>query len=216
VAARRDIDAWIADLMTWLVSPSIIPWLGAVAAIIAALTVETKSWLKSPLRLIGRALRVAVVFLIVAWLLSSVASHFFGRGGAGDGSGTKNMTGEKFAPPPVTFVPGQLPSGTPDDVDLVICFVPSAGDQSVAQNFSCDLFHKGADNAVRKIEIRGRDMDEFVKLLVQQFRAVKEPEAPKRLTILIKRVPYPGGNVMRRVSDKAQTVLPNTTVMFDE
>lgn len=210
---------WIGELLTWLTSPSIVPWAGAVAAIIAALTVEPKTWLKSPWKSVGRAMRVAVVFLIVAWVLSSVARLGSGRGsdeGDGNDSGTGKTNGNTSVTPPVTVVPGQFPSGTPEHVDLVVSFVPSAANQSVAQDFSCDLLHKGPEKKATKIEIRGRDMQEFDKLLVQQLRDVSLPKAPKRLTVLIKRSPFPGENVVRRVGDKVRTVLSNATVVFDE
>lgn len=213
------ILTWIRDLLTWLTSPSIVPWVGVVAAIIAALTVEPKTWLKPPLKSGGRALRVAVVFLIFAWMLSSSARPGSGRGsGEGDGndSGTGKTNGNTPVTPPITVVPGQFPSSTPEHIDLVISFVPSAANQSVAQEFACDLLHKGTEKKVTKIKIRGRDMHEFDKLLVEQLRNLNLPKAPKRLTVLIKRSPFPGENVVRRVGDKVRTVLSNATLVFDE
>lgn len=213
------ILTWIGDLLTWLTSPSIVPWAGVVAAIIAALTVEPKTWLKPPLKSVKRALIVAVVFLIVAWMLSSSARPGSGRGsGEGDGndSGTGKTNGNTPVTPPITVVPGQFPSSTPEHIDLVISFVPSAANQSVAQEFACDLLHKGTEKKVTKIKIRGRDMHEFDKLLVEQLRNLNLPKAPKRLTVLIKRSPFPGENVVRRVGDKVRTVLSNATLVFDE
>jgi len=186
-----------------------------VAAIIAALTVEPKTWLKSPWKSVGRAMRIAVVFLIVAWMLSSVAQLGSGRG-SGKGGGSDSKTGKTNGNKSVTVVPGQFPSGTPEHVDLVVSFVPSAANQSVAQDFSCDLLHKGPEKKVTKIEIRGKDMQEFDKLLVQQLRDVSSTKAPERLTVHIKRSPFPGESVVRRVGDKLRTVLSNPTVVFDE
>lgn len=210
---------WIGELLTWLTSPSIVPWAGVLAAVIAALTVETRTWLKSPLRSVGRGLRVAVVFLIVAWMLSSFGRFGFGRGsGAGDGNdtGTGKRNGKKSVPPPVTVVPGPFPSGTPENVDLVINFVSSPANKSVAQDFSCDLLYKGMEKKTAKIEIRARDMHDFDKLLVQQLRDVILPHAPKGLNVQISRSPFPGENVVRRVTDKVRTVLPNASVSFNE
>jgi hypothetical protein len=210
---------WIGELLGWLISPSMLPCAGAVAAVIAALTVEPKTWLKSPLKSVGRALRVAAIWLVIAWMLSSAARLGSGRGGGEgeeDGSETGKTNGNTLAVPPINVVPGQFPSGTPEHVDLVVSFVPSPGNGLVAQDFSCDLLHKGMDKKATKTEIRARDMQEFDKLLVQQFRDLKGPEAPKPLTVLIKRMPFPGENVMRRVADKARAVLPNATVLFDE
>lgn len=211
--------SWIGQVLAWLTSPSVIPWAGVVAAVIAALTVETRTWLKSLLKSIRRALQIAAVWLIVAWLLTSAARFGSGRGsgeGNGDGSGTGKANGTTPVTPPVAVVPGQFPSGTPESVDLVVGFVPSAANQSVAQDFSCDLLQKGTEKKAMKIEIRARDMHEFDKLLVQQLRDVTLPQASKRPTVLIRRSPFPGENVVRRVGDKVRAVVPNVTVVFDE
>jgi hypothetical protein len=209
----------IGEVLTWLSSPTVIPWAGAVAAIVAALTIEPKTWFKSTLKSVGRALRVAVVWLAIAWMLNSAARLGSGRGsseGQGDGSGTGKANGTALTTPPVAVLPSQFPSGTPEHVDLVVSFVPSPGNQSIAQDFSCDLLHKGVEKRATKIQIRARDMHEFDKLLVQHLRGVSLPHATKRPTVLIKRSPFPGENVVRRVGDKVRTVLPTATVVFDE
>jgi hypothetical protein len=211
--------SWIGELLTWLASPSVIPWAGAVAAIIAALTVEPKTWLRSPLKSGGRAVRVAVVWMVIAWMLSSAARLGSGRGsgeGEGNGSGTGKTNGTTPRAPPVAIVPAQFPSGTPEHIDLVVGFVPSVGNQSIAEDFSCDLLHNGTEKKATKIEIRARDMHGFDKLLVQQLHHLDLPQAPKRPTVLIKRSPFPGENVVRRVGDKIRAVLPNATVVFDD
>lgn len=210
---------WIAELLAWLTSPSIVPCAAVVAAIIAALTVEPKTWLKSPSKSVLRALRVAVVSLIVAWMLSSVARPGSGRAsGAGEGndSGTAKANGNTPVTPPVTVVPGQPPRATPDHVALVVSFVPSPANPSVAQHFSCDVLLKGTDKKATKIYIRARDMREFDRLLVEQLRNVQLPEAPERATVLIKRSPFPGENVLRMVEHSVRTVLSKATVLFDE
>ncbi|MEI7687993.1 MAG: hypothetical protein WCL32_23545, partial [Planctomycetota bacterium] len=210
---------WIGELLSWLTSPSIVPWAGVVAAIIAALTIEPKTWLKSPLKSVGRALRVAVVFLIVAWMISSGARLGSGRGsgeGQGEASGTGKANGITPITLPLTVVPGQFPSGTPEHIDLVVSFVPSPGNQMVAQDFSCDLLRKNNDKNATKTEIRARDMQEFDKLLVQQLRDMNNPEIQKRFAVLVRRSPFPGENVMRRVVEKVRAVLPNANVLYGE
>lgn len=212
--------SWLYSPWLWFISPSVAPWAGAVAAFFAALTVETKTSLKPRLKSLGRALLVAVLWLIFAWLLSFAARHGSGRGsgegGAGEQDGSKKGKANDTtpAPPPVTVVSGQFPSGTPEHVDLVVNFVSSPGNQSVAQDFSCDLIQKGTEEKATKIEIRARDMHEFDKLLVQQLRDINLRQT--RPIILIKRSPFPGENVLRRVREKIRAVLPSATVVFDE
>jgi hypothetical protein len=57
-------------------------------------------------------------------------------------------------------------------------------------------------------------MPEFDKLLVQELRHVDLLH--KQPVILIKRTPFPGENVLRRVEEKVRAVLPNANVAFDE
>jgi hypothetical protein len=210
---------WISELLTWVGSPSIVPWVGVAGAITAAVTVEPKTWLKSPWNSVGRALQVAVVFLIVAWMLNSVARPGSGTGsGKGDGNESEKGKANPNAPvaPPVNVVPGQFPSGTLEHVDVVVAFVPSASNQSFAQDFSCDLHYKDARNKATKFEIRAKDMAEFYTLLEQQLGGLNPADTPKGLTVLIHRSPFPGENVLRRVRDIIQEVLPVSTVEFDE
>jgi len=214
--------SWFGEVLAvlaWFARPSILPWTGAVAAIIAAMSVEPKTWLKSPMRSVRRAIGVAAVWLVVAWALSTTAQLGSGRGsgeGEGSGAGTGKGNGTTPATPPVIVVPGHFPSGTPDHVDLVISFVPSTGNKTVAQDFSCDLLQKGAEKKATRIEIRARSMHEFDKLLVQQLRDVSLPQSAKQPTVLIKRSPFPGENVVRRVGEKVRGVLTTATLVFDE
>jgi hypothetical protein len=205
--------SWICEVLTWLARPCVIPWAGAAAAILGALTVEPKTWLKSPMKSLGRALRVAAVWLLIAWMLSCAAqlgsAQGDGEGGA-NGAGTSN--GTTPMPPPVAVVRSPSPSGTPEHVDLVVSFVPSPGNPTAAQDFSCDIFQKGTG---KKTEIRARDMHDFDKLLGQLLHFILR-EAPKQTTVLIKRSPFPGENAVRRVGDKVRAVLPSATVVFDE
>jgi len=210
--------AKLAHIVTWFTTASVIPWAGALAAIIAALTVEPKTWLKSPVKRIGRALIVTAVWLVVAWLLSATAQLGSGQGsgkGQEGGSEKGSSQGTMPATPPVVVIPGQFPSGTPEHVDLVFRFIPSMANQLAAQDFSCDLFYKSSEDNGNGIQIRACDMHEFDKLLIQQLRHIGN-QSPRQLTILIARSPFPGENVVRRVEKKIRSVLPTSTILFDE
>ena len=194
----RIIEAW-----TWFLHPSVIPWAGVIAAIVAALTVETKSWLKSPLRSIRRALQVAGVWLVIAL--------FFGWAlQPGDGGGVGGG-GESEADSAAKETPQVL-----EHFDLVISFTPSPGNQSIVLDFSCDMQNKITKSESTKTEIRAGNMHEFDKLLVEKLREVDIPQHTKRLVVLIKPLPFPGESVLRRVNEKIRLVLPNAIVKFDE
>lgn len=204
---------WIFEFLRWLLSPSIVPVAGAVAAILAALTVEPQTWMKSPLKKgILLALRVAVIFLIAAWLFSRPGC---GRGsgeGDGHGSGTGKPHDNTPGTRPITVVSDQVPPGTPGDYDLVVIFVPEERNERVARAFSCDLFHAGTK---KTIQIRASNMHEFDTLLVQRLRDLR-PHSPRRMTVHIKRSPFPGAPALQLVRDKVLEVIPNATVDYDE
>lgn len=207
------MEFWLAfwKLLRWLTSPSIIPWAGAVAAVLAACVV----CLKTPLRSVWRALFVGALWLIFAWMLSSAAQLGSAKnGGKAEGSGSADGTvnGPQATTPSVAIVPGQFPPGTPEHVDLVISFVASQGNPAEALEFSCDLFRK--DSNSKPEEIRAKDMEQFNQSLVEALSAVNLDQ--QQPTILIKRSPFPGENVLQQVRDKVRAIIPNATVMFDE
>jgi len=213
------LSSW--EMLGWLFSPSVIPWVGAASAVIAAITVETKTWLNSLGKGAARALRVAVCWLIITWLIGFVVEVNGGRGRGGreaDDFGTGKSNDSPPAEPSVIISSEQFPSNLPRTGDLIIRFVPSPGNPSMAQNFSCDLIQnpkeKSTENKVVKIEIRAKDMFEFEKLFVAQLQNLNLQ--PKQRTILILRSPFPGENVLRRVSDKVRMIFPDATVMFDK
>lgn len=213
-----DYLANLAHIVTWFTTASVIPWAGALAAIIAALTVEPKTWLKSPVKSIGRALIVMGVWLVVAWVLCAAAQLGSGQGsGKGQEGGSEKGSSQGTMPetPPAPVIPGQFPSGTPEHVDVVFRFIPSVANQLAAQEFSCDLLYKSSDNNGNGIQIRARDMHEFDKLLIQQLRHIGN-QGSRQLTILIARSPFPGENVVRRVEKQIRAVLPTSTILFDE
>lgn len=208
----------LCHIVTWFTTASVIPWAGALAAIIAALTAEPRTWLKSPVKSIGRALIVTVVWLFVAWVLCAAAQRGSGQGsGEGKTDGPENGRPQDPGPepPPIIVTPGQFPPGTPVDVDLFLKFIPSMADSSQAQDFSCDLLYKSSENNVNSIQIRAHDMHEFDKLLIQQLRNIGN-QSPRQLTILIARSPFPGENVLRQVEKQIRVVLPTSTISFDE
>jgi hypothetical protein len=205
------------EALRWFIRPSVIPWLGAVAAVIAALTVEPKTWLKSVKITLGRVLQVAGVWLIVALLLHFLWYAGCGRGrgpGEGDGSSAGKTNNTRPTEPPVTVSPEEFPSNLPKSVDLMIRFVPSPGNPAVAQDFSCDLLQKDAENKGKKIEIRAQSMQEFVELLVAQLQNLNLHQ--QQPTILIQRSPFPGESVVQRVGDKVRMVFPDATIVFDK
>lgn len=216
--AEETVESWLSmvDVMTWLTRPSIALWAGVVAAIVAAMTIEPKTWFQSPAKSVRRASQVAVVWLVVASALCLVESVGGKHGTGGKGQAENSNDGTGSSTPPVVAVAGQFPPGAPDNADLVIRFVPSRANQRLAQSFSCDLFYQAADKDTMRIEIRARNMNEFEKLLVRQLRDLKSAQVAAGPTVQIARSPFPGENVVRKVRDQIRAACPQATVLFDE
>jgi uncharacterized SAM-binding protein YcdF (DUF218 family) len=194
----------------WLTAPSVIPWIGAILAALAALAVTGRAWFKDlrflPVRLLG----VAAVWLLGIGLLAALLPK--------PEPVPSPSPPSQQAPPPSTesaqvviVTGGQLPSGLSSNTILAIHFLPSEGDARVARDFACDLLLLGG-TAPENIEVRGQNMAEFEKLLVQQLRRVTVPADFKEPGAVIFRVPFPGEGVLRRVREKVQHVLPEVVV----
>jgi hypothetical protein len=67
-----------------------------------------------------------------------------------------------------------------------------------------------------KAEIRAARMEDFDRVLVEQLREVSPPPASERPVVSVRRSPFPGENVLRRVGEKVRAVLPAATVVYEE
>jgi len=202
---------WNLDLLMWFIRPSVIPWVGVLAAIIAALTIDLKTWLKGPVKFIGRALRVATLWVVIAWLIGVVAQFISGPGNDTGGGNPGTIIKDGITLGPIITVP----PGTPANGNIRVIFIPSPGNQGVAQNFSCDLLSLiGTD--MTKTEIRAKNMPEFYKLVVETLRKVGGDEAPTPLEVRIKRSPFPGESVIKGVEGITRVALPKAVVVIEE
>jgi hypothetical protein len=215
----------VVGLSSWFTSASVLPWAGVLAAVIAALTVDPKSWVKSPLKCTGRVLRVAAVWLVAVSLFQLVlpGTAGWGRGSGGTGSGAGGPgsgggTGQSTDAPStlVTEGAGPFPGGAPANVILIIEFVPSPANADVAQDFACDLLQRGPENRMKKVEIRAARMEDFNRELVRQLREVRPPADSEKPVVQVKQSPFPGENVLRRVRDKIRDVLPTVSVVSEK
>ena len=209
--------SWFWKLATWLTEPSVLPWVGAVAATIALVSVDLRTWRKSPFAGIRRAVWVAIVWLVAVWLLGAAVHCGFGNGknGDNDGPGPNGPAsgGNSSSTPPGPRGP------VPDDTVLEIRFVPSVADPTKAKYFSCVLSWRGREGQQREtFSIHAQNMQEVDRQLVQRLQDKKAdlPEAPGRRVVLIRGKPFPGKNVLRRVQTHVEKVLPTTTVVIDE
>ncbi|MDW8244839.1 MAG: hypothetical protein RMJ88_16675 [Thermogemmata sp.] len=155
----------------------------------------------------------------MAWLVTSVVPTGSGQGtGQANESGSGSGQAEDRLPidPPVEIVPAPISTVMPPQIDLTICFVPSPANPTVAMAFACDLEYINSSEKKReRVKIRATNMEQFDKLLVEQLRKIRLPEAQKQPAVSIKRIPFPGENVLRRVREKVRVLMPDARVVDD-
>lgn len=197
----------MSNLWNWLTSPSVIPWLGIIAAVLAALSVDPKGWLKSPGRGLRRTVQVALLWLILVWVFQPTSCS------RSNGSGGSSGPGRGGEPPPPPSSPDRGPPAglinALEQADLVIRFVPLPNDPATAQEFACDLHYRN-EKGPQVVSIRATKMQEFDRQLEQQLRQVPLTHKPPRVVVF--RSPFPGENVLRRIREKITASLPNPTV----
>src|SRR5687768_3158009 len=85
---RSVMFTWLYDFWTWVATPGVRPFFGAIAAVLAAMTIQPGTWF-SPLRALRRAFQIIVVWLVLAWLFGMIPAAngegFGWQGGRGQG-----------------------------------------------------------------------------------------------------------------------------------
>ncbi|MBA2226659.1 hypothetical protein [Thermogemmata fonticola] len=199
----------IVNFWNWLTSPSVIPWVGMAAAVLAALSVDPKGWLKAPGQGLRRAGQVALLWLVLVWLFPWTSCSKTNGTGGSSGSGD----GGELPPPTPPQPDGRTPTDllqTLEQADLVIRFVPLPNDPATAQEFACDLHYKDEAKGSQAISIRATKMQDFDRQLEQHLRKVPLPRKTPKVVVF--QSPSPGENVLRRIREKITASLPNPTV----
>lgn len=193
------IDFFI-NLGNWFIRPSVAAWAGAVAAIIAAMTIEPRTWRRRPLRAVKRAVRVALIWLIIAFLLTKWLPP--GLGGKGTGGGQGDNTGSSL---------GNLDWNEPLLIDarLSIQFRPMVSDPSRATDFACELYFQATGRQPIRHSVEAGNMDQFA----QQFRE-RLNHFPKTQNLAVEIVanPFPGNGVLRKLQTILQSELGDVRV----
>lgn len=206
---------WSWTVWTWLITPSVAPLAGVVAALCAAVTIETRSWFKAPSRCATRVVRVATVWLLLAAGISIGVANVSGRDG--DDLGKTDVSEAPFPTGETETAEGpvQIPDGMPPHVVIIIEFLPSPGNPLVALPFACSVTSLGTSSP-EQITIRGKDMPEMARSLRAALQKVQLPDEKQVLTALVRRTPSPGEAVLRRIEQILRLTLPEVTVEFDE
>jgi hypothetical protein len=207
-----------AAMVAWFGKPVIAPWLGAFVVLIVLLLVHTRVPYIGSKTIKGRTSRAVIYWLMLMIILVGVGP--FGAGGGGNsegpGLGEKNAkSAEGKQTLQAVALPARLPSGATEKVVLVVEFVPSISDGTKAQEFACNLIRRELDG-VRMFPVRAEDGEKFMSLLKQQLAAVHVPADLKDPEVRLKRSPFPGEGVLRRVQDTIQNTLPRVSITISE
>lgn len=216
-----DIALWFGYALRWLTSPSVIPATGAVAAIAAALTIAPKSWFQSWGTSLGRVLRVAVVWFLVAWLMRTTLGVFgwsegsgYGADGAGHARGGAPNTADR-SDTGLAVGNASFTANLPAQVVCAIGFVAQSHDPAVAENLRCTLLVRHGQGW-KSQDIRGDDMPGFEQALAAALRAMAvDPSLTGPRAVIVSR-PYPGEGTLRRVERVLRGVLPQVAVRIEE
>jgi hypothetical protein len=212
----------LRDALAWLLAAGIVPLAGTLAAVVAALSVDTRLWIKSPRKFLWRSLRVAVIWLAVAWLVSGLVILAGGGKGAGGSSGSGDEAADDVdqveLPETRSEVSTQTPPGFPAadrSVVVLIQFLPLPGDAAQARDLSCDLVFREAGGP-RRSEIRAADMEEFEDEVLKQLRDYALPADVEAPVVSIERYPFPGEGTLRRLTQLVRISHPEASVRIED
>jgi hypothetical protein len=205
----------LRDTWQWLISPWALPPIGALAAVLAALTVEPASWIRGPVRAIGRAVIVAIAWTLAVWILQKATGLGGGNGGGGGAGsfGTEVIEAPMRASTEVAMTPS-LPGGTSPD-RLTIRFLPSNGDPSRAKAFSCEVVIPGraAQEQAKIVTVRETSMDGFRDRLSSTLRDhATTNDSPPWASAAISQHPYPGEPALLTVTGCIKATFPAVTI----
>lgn len=221
---------YVSNAAHWFSSPQVAPWAGAVAAVIAALTVDTKPWIKTPRKGGVRALRVLGIWLAIAGLFG-IATGGPGGDKQGGADGTSpGATPSKAADaepkakqePPAQAAPskeedsGEKFPASAADVVLIVKFLPAPGDEGQALDLSCDLVFRLPKGAARTAEIRAADMKEFEAAFARELRDYALPVDPGEAVASVRRRPFGGDGTLRKIEQLIKEAWPQIAVKFQE
>ena len=191
----------------WLTTPWALPLIGALAAVLAALTVEPLSWLRAPVRAVGRAVVVAIVWMLAVWVLQKATG--FGEGPGGPGGG-----GQPTQPATEVKMISTLPSGLSPE-RLAIQFLPSSGDPMKAKEYCCELVGPGStvQDKPKVVTLRETSMSAFKERLAAALRehASREDNSPWP-SATIAQQPFPGEPAIFIVVGCVKATFPGITI----
>lgn len=196
------------DIICWIFTPSIAPWVGVLAALASAITIDTKRWISSLSTFFVRSLRVIITWLIIIHCLRNLPG---GRGegnhGKYKGNGKiKHSNPETVFPTPIT-VDGKK-------VDLMIGFPVDPVNPNRGKAFSCDILISKKN----KKSLTGINNIDLLNQLLKELTDVKKVSNEKSNTYLvyIKMTFNPGDSVLNQIEERIKQIQPDASFVRGE
>jgi hypothetical protein len=197
------IGTKLLAIWQWFVSPSVIPYAGAVAAIVAAFSLQPRAWITAPMRACRWGIQAALVWLVAASLLSLIGG---GGNGSHDGQQTGSSPAQSEDKNSVTGPGGDM--GGPSQGVLVVRFIAQPGDSTQAVPFACVLEMEGSE----PVAIRTSAMD-LLQAKVQ--KALEDHRASTSFSLaraVIVREPFPGDPCLQTIESTVRSVMPGIRI----
>ena len=196
----KDTAYFLWSTVSWILTPSIAPWVGVLAALASAITIDTKRWICSLGTFIARSLRIIVIWLIIIHCLRHLPNGKGNRGSGVNGE-IKNPKLETVFPAPTTIDGKQ--------VDLVIGFPVDPVNPKRGKAFSCDI-------RISQKNIRSLVAINNIDLLNQLVRELPEVntglnEKSKDYLVYIKMIWNPGDSVLNQIEERIKQIQPSTS-----
>jgi len=221
----------IVELWSWLVRPEVVPLIGAFCVVITAVLLRLLATSgKSRISSLSHALLAATIWLVLVALIGFFGAWGRDKGDGSEGNGghgspaTMARSSDEHMPSSSSILVGDASGKTVvhgnveplhfNGASVIITFVPSPANPMLAQEFACDLLYPKGEGQAAKVEIRARNMDEFVSRLGWELRKALESQPSVQPTIRIQPVPFPGLNVVKRVRETVQRWVPNAIIIL--
>ncbi len=220
-----EIGRFFLRLWTWLISPSVRPLLGIVAAVAAAMIVVPGDWLRRPTKALVRSILIGV-----AWVLLVVVTGFFwpadgenkGDGSGGGDSGQQVASGgapavasgTDGAAPSIELRPlPPLPGGgrLPDGTTVHVRFFPSPQAPDWAVNLACQIVDVPAN---AQCVIQADTKDAFRLELSRHLDALAKSAESQPQVVVIDRHPFPGEGTILDVKSQFRRAFRHSNVSF--
>lgn len=193
------------DIFTWFIFPSVAIWVGLIAAIGAALSIDTRNWFKSLAGFFFRTARVCIIWLFLAFLLRGLP------GGIGHGPKglPENEDMKQLEPPENPFT--VTVNNKPAKVDISISFPHAPSNPSRGLPFACELAMASKPKELLKAD----NNDGLLDLLEAKIKnsGILNNKENANLVVYIKTERSPGESFVERFVDRLKTIHNKTIII---